>query len=427
MAERNPVDVTVQIDGQDQVAGTLWIHDRGGQTASFRYADSYLSRQGSYALDPALPKAAGVFHTSTGTAMFGAFADSAPDRWGENLMRREERERARSFSTTPRTLSKADFLLGVRDDVRQGAVRFRQQGNGTYYSSHDHAVPRLIELARLLRAIDRLDVDRTMDRDLADLIDAGSSLGGARPKAAVTDASGRLAIAKFPRSGSDDWDVAGWEEVQLRLARRAGLTVTTSELIPIAGRNVLLVERFDRRGSRRIGFASALTMLEAVDGERRSYLEIAEVIERDSPRATDDLAELYRRIIFSVLTANTDDHLRNHAFLRDRTGWRLSPAYDLNPNPDNPTRLSTAIDLDDNKASIETVLSVSDYFRLPAAAAKAIVGDVERATSHWRHEAAGLGLPRQQIDRMADAYETAERQTAQALFLLVLLGVSRHS
>ncbi len=427
MAERNPVDVTVQIDGQDQVAGTLWIHDRGGQTASFRYADSYLSRQGSYALDPALPKAAGVFHTSTGTAMFGAFADSAPDRWGENLMRREERERARSFSTTPRTLSKADFLLGVRDDVRQGAVRFRQQGNGTYYSSHDHAVPRLIELARLLRAIDRLDVDRTMNRDLADLIDAGSSLGGARPKAAVTDASGRLAIAKFPRSGSDDWDVAGWEEVQLRLARRAGLTVTTSELIPIAGRNVLLVERFDRRGSRRIGFASALTMLEAVDGERRSYLEIAEVIERDSPRATDDLAELYRRIIFSVLTANTDDHLRNHAFLRDRTGWRLSPAYDLNPNPDNPTRLSTAIDLDDNKASIETVLSVSDYFRLPTAAAKAIVGDVERATSHWRHEAAGLGLPRQQIDRMADAYETAERQTAQALFLLVLLGVSRHS
>jgi serine/threonine-protein kinase HipA len=128
MVERDPVEVTVQIDGQDQVAGTLWVHDRGGQTASFRYADSYLTRQGSYALDPALPKAAGVFHTSTGTAMFGAFADSAPDRWGENLMRREERERARSLSATPRTLSKADFLLGVRDDVRQGAVRFRQQG-----------------------------------------------------------------------------------------------------------------------------------------------------------------------------------------------------------------------------------------------------------------------------------------------------------
>jgi serine/threonine-protein kinase HipA len=347
--------------------------------------------------------------------MFAAFADSAPDRWGENLMRREERERAKSIAATPRTLGKADFLLGVRDDVRQGQIRFRRPGNGTYYSAHQHAVPRLIELARLLRAIDRLDADGAMDRDLADLIEAGSSLGGARPKAAVTDASGRLAIAKFPRSGSDEWDVAGWEEVQLRLARRAGLAVAASELIPIAGRNVLLVDRFDRRGGQRVGFASALTMLEATDGERRSYLEIAEVIERDSPRSTEDLAELYRRIVFSILTANTDDHLRNHAFLRERTGWTLSPAYDLNPNPDNPRRLSTLIDFDDSTASIETALSVSGYFRLSAAEAVTIVGGVERATSHWRREAAGLGLPRQQVDRMALAYETPERQTAKAL------------
>jgi serine/threonine-protein kinase HipA len=415
MPEREPVEVTVQIDGQDQVAGTLWIHDRGGQTASFRYADSYLTRQGSYALDPALPRSAGVFHTPAGTAMFAAFADSAPDRWGENLMRREERERAKSIPATPRTLGKADFLLGVRDDVRQGQIRFRRPENGTYYSAHQHAVPRLIELARLLRAIDRLDADGAMDRDLADLIDAGSSLGGARPKAVVIDASGRLAIAKFPRSGSDEWDVAGWEEVQLRLARRAGLAVAASELIPIAGRNVLLVDRFDRRGTQRVGFASALTMLEATDGERRSYLEIAEVIERDSPRSTEDLAELYRRIVFSILTANTDDHLRNHAFLRERNGWRLSPAYDLNPNPDNPRRLSTLIDFDDSTASIETALSVSGYFRLSAAEAVTIVGDVERATSHWRREAVGLGLPRQQADRMALAYETPERQTAKAL------------
>ena len=156
-------------------------------------------------------------------------------------------------------------------------------------------------------------------------------------------------------------------------------------------------------------------MLEATDGERRSYLEIAEVIERDSPRSTEDLAELYRRIVFSILTANTDDHLRNHAFLRARNGWRLSPAYDLNPNPDNPRRLSTLIDFDDSTASIETALSVSGYFRLSAAEAVAIVGDVERATSHWRREAVGLGLPRQQADRMALAYETPERQTAKAL------------
>jgi serine/threonine-protein kinase HipA len=139
------------------------------------------------------------------------------------------------------------------------------------------------------------------------------------------------------------------------------------------------------------------------------------VIERHSHRAESDLRELYRRIIFSILTANTDDHLRNHAFLREREGWALSPAYDLNPNPDNPRRLSTAIDVDDANASIETAISVSGYFRLSAAEARSIAGDVERATSQWRHEAAALGLPRQQIDRMAGAYETAERRTARAL------------
>ncbi len=418
MAERDPVEVTVEIDGQELAAGTLWVHERGGQTASFRYADSYLTSPSSYALDPVLPKAAGVFHTPPDSAVFSAFADSAPDRWGENLMRREERERARAAAATPRTLGKADFLLGVRDDTRQGAIRFRRPQGGSYYSAHRNAVPRLIEVARLLRAAERLEAEGTFDRDIADLIDAGSSLGGARPKAAITDASGRLTIAKFPRSGSDEWDAPAWEEVQLRLARRAGLTVAESELLPIAGRHVLLVDRFDRQRGHRIGFASALTMLEASDGEQRSYLEIGEVIERYSPRADADLRELYRRIIFSILTANTDDHLRNHAFLRERDGWALSPAYDLNPNPDNPSRLSTAIDLDDNRASIETAISVSSYFRLPAAEARMIVGDIERATSHWRHEAAGLGLPRQQIDRMVDAYETAERRTARALSLL---------
>ncbi len=199
MAERLPVEVTVEIDGREVVAGTLWVHERGGQTASFRYSDSYLTSSRGYSLDPVLPKAAGVFHTPPGLAMFSAFADSAPDRWGENLMRREERERARAAASTPRTLGKADFLLGVRDDTRQGAIRFRQSGSDSYYSGHHHAVPRLIEVARLMRAAERLESEGTFDRDIADLIDAGSSLGGARPKAAITDASGRLTIAKFPR------------------------------------------------------------------------------------------------------------------------------------------------------------------------------------------------------------------------------------
>jgi serine/threonine-protein kinase HipA len=415
MPGRDPVEVTVEIEGRELVAGTLWIHERGGQAATFRYTDSYLASPDSYGLDPVLPKAAGAFHTQPGRAMFNAFADSAPDRWGENLTRRAERERARLAATTPRTLGKADFLLGVRDDTRQGAVRFRQPGADAYYSTHRNAVPRLIELPRLLRAVDHLDAEGTLDSDLKDLIEAGSSLGGARPKAAVIDSSGRLAIAKFPRTDNDDWNVAGWEELELRLARHAGLDVARSELALVAGRNVLIVDRFDRHGPRRTGFASALTMLEAADGEQRSYLEIAEVIERYSPRATADLRELYRRIIFSVLTGNTDDHLRNHAFLRERRGWALSPAYDLNPNPDRPTRLSTAIDLDDTSASIETALSVCRYFRLSAAEARTLISDVERATAGWRTEAATLGLPANQVSRMASAFETDQRRIARTL------------
>lgn len=414
MAEREPVEVTVEIDGQDLTAGTLWLHERGGQSATFRYADSYRSNPAGYDLDPALPKAAGVFHTPPSLALFGAFADSTPNRWGENLMRREERERARLASATPRTLGKADFLLGVRDDTRQGAVRFRRTRSDSYYSIHHQSVPRLGDVARLMRAADRLRSDSAFDRDLADLIDAGSSLGGARPKAAVISSAGRPTIAKFPRLGSDDWDTPSWEEVQLRLARRAGISVAASELLPIAGRHVLLVDRFDRQSGKRIGFASALTMLEASDGEHRSYLEIADVIERYSPRADLDLRELYRRILFSVLTSNTDDHLRNHAFLRARDGWVLSPAYDLNPNPHNPTRLSTAIDLDDASASIELAVAVADHFRLSPADARGLVGQIERATSTWRDVARQLGLPGSEIERMAEAYETEQRHIARA-------------
>lgn len=414
MAEREPVEVTVEIDGREVTAGTLWVHERGGQSATFRYSDSYLTDPAGYALDPALPMSAGVFRSPPGSALFRAFADSAPDWWGENLMRREERERARASSSTPRTLGKADFLLGVRDDTRQGAVRFRRPGTAAYYAAHRYAVPRLIEVARLMRAANRLDAEGDFDRDLEDLIAAGSSLGGARPKAAVTDASGRLTIAKFPRAGSDEWDVTGWEEVQLRLASRAGIAVAESELLPVAGRHVVLVHRFDRLGDRRTGFASAITMLEAADGEQRSYLEIAEVIERFSPRADADLRELYRRIVFSVLTANTDDHLRNHAFLRQGSGWVLSPAYDLNPNPDNPARLSTAIDLDDTTASIEIALSVCGYFRLSSARARTIVAEVEVATRGWRQVAAGLGIPESQADRMAAGYESDQRRIARS-------------
>jgi serine/threonine-protein kinase HipA len=413
--KRVAIEVTVEADGRELVAGTLWVHERGGQSATFRYTDQYLAHPYSYDLDPALPKSSGMFQTSPGRPMFNAFADSAPDRWGENLMRREERERARVAQTTPRTPLQADFLLGVRDDARQGAIRFREPGTSTYYSAHRQAIPRLIAMPRLLHAADRINTGQPADRDIRDLIDAGSSLGGARPKAAVITNSGQLAIAKFPRAGSDDWDVAGWEKLELNLAQQAGLNVEQSELVTIDGWHVLIVKRFDREKQRRVGFASALTMLEASDGEQHSYLEIADVIERHSSHPEADLAELYRRIAFSILTSNTDDHLRNHGFLRHGHGWSLSPAYDLNPNPDSPDQLKTAIDLDDTSASIETALSVAGFFRLSPEAARSIISTTEKATRNWRCQAIELGLPRPEIDSMTAAFESLQRNAARAL------------
>lgn len=410
-----PVEVTVEIDGRELVAGTLWFHQRGQQSATFRYTDDYLSNPHAYELDPALSLRSGVFQTPGGKGMFNAFADSSPDRWGQNLMRREERDRASTASVTPRTLKGVDFLLGVRDDIRQGAIRFRQPGTHKYFSSHENAVPKVIELSRLLQAVDRYDAGAPQDHDIKDLIDAGGSLGGARPKAAVITRAGKLAIAKFPRKGSDDWDVIGWEKLVLNLAVKAGLKVAPSELIQVGGRNVLLVDRFERDHGRRIGFVSALTMLEASDGDQRSYLEIAEVIQITSNTVNADLEQLYRRIVFSILTGNTDDHLRNHGFLRRGRAWTLSPAYDVNPNPDSPGRLSTTIDLDSAEASLDVALAVAQDFRLSPSQARSTILEVEAATQGWRQEAHVLGLPPSEADRMTVAFESDQRQIARSL------------
>ena len=409
--ERDPIEVTVEIDGEELIAGTLRIHERRTQSASFAYADTYLADPRSYERDPALTLDASPVQTPPGKEMFNAFSDGAPDRWGRSLMQREERDRVRWTSTRPRSLTTADFLLGTRDELRQGAIRLRRPGAGNYWSDSDAAVPQLLFLAKLLAATDEFLAGET-DGDwqaIKDLVDAGSSLGGARPKAAVRTAEGELAFAKFPRKLSDEWDVASWEKLESDLAARCGITVARSDLEKVAGRPVLIVRRFDRDGRRRVGFASALTMLEGTDLEQRSYLEIAEVLAASSDHPNRDLEELFRRIVFSVLTSNTDDHLRNHGFLRRGRGWELSPAYDLNPNPDSPGRLSTAIGVDDARADLGLCLEVSPDFRLSLPAAKAIIVETATATATWRAEAIRRGLPKREIERMAGAFETRQR------------------
>lgn len=417
MAEQ-PIEVVVVLDRDDVVAGRLFSHRRRGrESASFAYDDAYLARPDAYALDPALPMTQGAQQTPLGLAMFRAFADSAPDRWGRNLVARAEKRRAASQQTTPRSLGEIDFLLGVRDDLRHGGIRFRDPGTDRFLATDEIGVPQLTHLPRLLQAAERLEADEETDADLRDLLRVGSSLGGARPKAHVVDAHGRVAIAKFPSARYDTWNVMAWEKVALDLARNAGVRVSDSQLLRIAGRSVLIVNRFDRDGDRRIGYASAMTMVEASDGEIGSYLDIAAAIEQTSLNATRDIQELWRRIAFGILISNTDDHLRNHGFLHaNGNTWTLSPAFDLNPNPEpGPKELSTAIDEHDTAASISTLMSVARLFRLTESDAVSALGEVLSATLRWREVAERNGLAQAEVSEMEWAFEHQESDAARSL------------
>jgi serine/threonine-protein kinase HipA len=417
-AVSSEVEVFVAVGDQNVPAGRMYSRRlEGAESASFVYDDSYLARPGAYALDPALPLVAGSLPAPPGRVVFGAFADSLPDRWGRMLIRRAERARAGGAGTDPRWISEVDLLLGVRDDLREGALRFRLGDHPPFLGAENSGAPVLADLPGLLDLAARAERDTADYEDLRRLVRAGSSLGGARPKVHVVAPAGRVAIAKFPNVSSDTWDVMAWEKVALDLARDAGVTVPRSELLPVAGHHVLIVERFDRRDGARVGYASALTMLQAGYGDRRSYLEIAAVIEERSAAVTEDLHELWRRIAFSILISNTDDHLRNHGFLRGRgDGWALSPAFDLNPNPvPGPKDLSTAIDYADRRASVDTLMTVAGHFRLDPAGALGILAQVTRAVARWPDVATAHGLSQPDLDVMEPAFVHAESQRAQVL------------
>jgi serine/threonine-protein kinase HipA len=412
------VEVFVAAEGGDLRAGELWSHRRRNrESATFAYVPEYLEHPAAFELDPALPLRDGLQQTPTGREIFAAFGDCAPDRWGRALIERAERRRAKAQDQTRRSLGEIDHLLGARDDMRQGALRFRDPETGASLAQEDGGVPALVGLPRMLASAERVDREEEDDEDLRALLRGGSSLGGARPKAHVIDEKGRSAIAKFPKPSSDRWEVIRWEAVALELARLAGVEVPTSRLVDVSGRGVLIVNRFDRQGNRRVPYVSAMTMLEATDGDSGSYLEIAEVIETHSPAATEDLNRLWRRIAFSILISNTDDHLRNHGFLRlSSAGWSLSPAFDLNPEPElGPRHLKTAIDYDETEARVEVLLGVAEDFRLDKRAAREILCEVGEATSTWRKVAKAQGLQRSAIEAMAPAFEHEELKAVEAL------------
>lgn len=412
------VEVCLELAERCRPVGIMRRHAaRGGERVTFTYADDWTSAAAGYAVDPALPLGPGTFRPPAGHATFGAFGDSAPDSWGRALMRRRERRDAEREGRHPRTLQETDFLLRVSDEARLGALRFRHRGEQVFQAPRETAIPGLIALGRLRSAAERVLQGVETDEDLRAIFAPGSSLGGARPKASMIDPHGNLSIAKFPRE-SDEYSLERWEAIALDLAEAAGIRAAAHDIHDDRGQPVFVSRRFDRHEGRRIPFVSALSMTEHRDGERGSYLEIVDALSTQGSRARADRIELFRRVAFSVLVSNTDDHLRNHGFLRvDAGGWTLSPAYDVNPTPpDLKARiLTTNIDLDDGTCSIELLRSVAGEFSLNLADADMLIRDVAQVTGTWRDAARRRGAAEPEIRRMEGAFEHPEHEAAMNL------------
>ncbi len=410
--------VDIELRGENAHVGTLHREPRRGYEAvGFEYAESWLERSDSFSLEPALRLAPGTYSPASNQALFGALGDSAPDTWGRQLMRRAERLAARDQGRRVRTLFELDYLLGVADVARTGALRFRRSASGEYLAATAHGVPSVIHLRELYEATDRVVRDEASAEDLRLILAPGSSLGGARPKASITSADGTLAIAKFPKD-TDEYSLERWEMIALTLAKNAGINAAAAKLVSVAGRPVITIQRFDRIRDHRIPFLSAMSMLEQRDGATSSYPEIVDALARHGSSGGADARELYRRMAFNVLISNVDDHLRNHAFLwSGADGWQLSPAYDLNPTPVDvrERRLTTNITLDDSTCDLDLVLEAAEYFGLGAGDAKSILREIASAVRDWRSVANEYNATRSEAERMSSAFEHDDLRRALTL------------
>lgn len=395
---------------EPQLMGRLTAtRTKGRGVFSFAYEQSWL--QGPYAqsLDPDLQLYAGEQYLGGDKHNFGLFLDSSPDRWGRVLMDRREAILARAEARRPQKLFEENYLLGVFDEHRMGALRFKTDLEGPFLNDNKAmaappwATLRELEYASLQLEQGILGEEETL-RWLNLLLAPGASLGGARPKASVLDEIGQLWIAKFP-SINDQTDVGAWEMVAYRLATQAGITMSEGDARRFTHKqHTFLSRRFDRQGYKRQHFASAMTLLGHQDGVSGvSYLELAEFIIRNGARVNADLEELFRRILFNIGIKNTDDHLRNHGFLLTAKGWMLSPAYDVNPVYFG-SGLTLNISETDNSLDFELALSMAPYYRVSGQRAKEILENVKNACSHWRHHADALRIPRVEQDRMEAAF-----------------------
>lgn len=391
--------------------GVLYVDTlRGTEHYSFEYDDNWLKNSKfSFHLDPDISMFSGRQYTTK--SIFGMFSDASPDRWGRVLMKRREAIKARHESRKPNKLYDSDFLLGVYDQTRVGALRFKLDEDGTFLSDDkETAAPPWATLRSLEEASRQFEKDENFlnDKWLKQLLKPGSSLGGARPKATVEDEQGNLWIAKFP-SKNDEYNVGAWEKVVHDLAKLCGLNVPESKVEKFSkDGSTFLVKRFDRDGKKRVHFASAMTMLGKCDGassdDGSSYIDIVDFIKAYGACPKNDLIELFKRIIFNMAVSNTDDHLRNHGFILTNKGWKLSPLYDVNPVPYGDT-LSLNVDSYDNSISIDFAVSVADFYDITPENAKVYAGEiVSIIRNNWESLAQKYGINHEQIEEMRPAF-----------------------
>lgn len=393
--------------------GTLTaVTGKGKESFSFEYNEAWLKSGFSQMIDPDLQMYSGAYYPRDDKENFGVFLDSCPDRWGRVLMQRREAALARIEKRPVEKLLESDFLLGVFDGHRMGALRFKTEAEGPFLNDNkEMATPPWTSLGELEDASLKFEEGNIDDpnylRWISMLIAPGSSLGGARPKASVIDKQHRLWIAKFP-SRNDDKDVAAWEMVVKELAIKAGITIAEGRLQKFNNKyNTYLTKRFDRTPEgARIHFASAMTLLDYVDGESSngaSYLELVEFIVRHGSNVAADLEELWRRIVFSICVKNTDDHLRNHGFLLNNSGWSLSPAYDINPN-EFGKGLHLNISDDDNSLDLDLALEVAGIFRLTPQRAGQVIKEVTNSITSWKKLATKYKISTAEQERMSTAF-----------------------
>jgi serine/threonine-protein kinase HipA len=391
--------------------GTL-SHNRG--TLRFAYDAAWIKNPQAFALDPDLSLGEGTYFPNAEAGNFRVLDDSAPDRWGQTLMKRREALAAKDKRRKPRTLYAWDFLLGVEDLSRQGALRYRSPGNDAFLAHDTLSVPPIADLQELESAARKITAKRIDDLKalrqwLKILVAPGASLGGARPKASFVESNGSLWIAKFP-ARDDTRDVGAWEAVAQRLAARAGIDVPQSELRRFGCEyHTFCVKRFDRNGARRRFYASAMAMLRKDQSEGTSYLDIAEFLRTRGAEdhIESDLEQLFRRVAFNVAIGNRDDHLRNHGFILTSTGWRLAPAFDLNPNTERADHVLN-IDESDNRPSLATVIETSEWYVESKDRGRAIVEQVLHETRAWRRAAQALKIARADIELTATAFEESD-------------------